>query len=217
VNSGERHDAHSTEKWELAAGRTRYEPEHPLHLHVPGFWDEVRFARRKYRKLLCVSFVLQQEGQLIELDPYLSYWYWYPDRIEARYYLVRREGIGYKQQVGVRVFLEEKRYIAADGSLHCELGFDLLKEHPGDLHVVAWGVETTLKSPDGLRPTSKGRATMDGQVVPKLSHTPFMGMLANGKLRNSKAAGVHALSALYWNVDLSTAQPVHLHVAAAPA
>lgn len=234
MNFGERHDAHSTERWQLSAGGTRYQPQHPLHLHVPGFWDEVRIGRRKYSKLLCASFVLDNSGGaaipgreqmagknprptgLIELDPYLSYWYWYPNRIEARYYLVRREGIGYKQQAGVRVFLDEKRYIAEDGSLHCELSFDLLKEHPTRLQVVAWGVEAKLRSPDGLAPTSRGGAAVGEAVVPKLSITPFFGMLEKGKLSHRRTGGRYSLRALHWKVDLSAEHPVVLHVTSSP-
>src|SRR5688572_11972943 len=106
-----------TDKWQLGAGGTLYAPQHPTHLHVPGFWDEVRIGDEVHSKLLCISFVLEKEGRLIELDPYLSFWYWYPDRIEARYYLVVREGIGYKQQAGVRVFMNETRRVLPDGSL----------------------------------------------------------------------------------------------------
>ena len=205
-----------TNKWQLAAGGTVYAPQHPQYLHVPGFWDEVLVGEQAFSKLLCVSFVLEREGELIELDPHLSYWYWYPDRIEARYYLVTREGIGYKQQAGVRVFLEEKRYIAADGSLHCEFRFDLLKQHPSQLEVVAWGVDAQLESSEGQQPVSVGQAPVQEPVVPKLAHTPFLEMLRSGSLSSNTESGKYTLNAVHWNVTLAVDNPVTLHVKCNP-
>jgi len=205
-----------TDKWELGNGGTLYAPEHPLHLHVPGFWDEVRIGGHTFAKLLCVSFVLEQDGALIELDPYLSYWYWYPDHIEARYYLVRREGIGYKQQAGVRVFMDERRYIADDGSLHCEISFDLLKQHPTHLHVVAWGVDSELSSPDGLPPASAERESISSAPLPKLALTPHLESLQSGALSLPADSAPHNLAALHWYVALDADNPVVLHVQAGP-
>jgi hypothetical protein len=229
-----------TDRWDLAAGGTVYAPEHPLHLAVPGFWDAVEMGGREYRQLLGVSFVLGQpvgtqlaasaEEQahktdaascvptvLTELFPYLSYWHWYPDRIEARYYLVERHGIGFKQQAGVRVFLEEKRWIDGEGSLHCALNFDLLKQHPAQLQVVAWGVEAQLTVPDGPAPNSVGRTAVNGPVVPKLAYTPLLAMLRGGALHDKSGPGEHTLHAVHWVVTLAEAAPVTLHVAARPA
>jgi len=152
-----------TDKWYLGnGGMLVYAPPYPKHLGVPGFWDECHFGDMAVPRLLCVSFALETtpaefqrvagyehndpravgswgKRSLVDLDPYLSYWHWYPDRIEVKHYLVLREGIGYKQQRGVRIFLNETRRIGPDGTLHCEFEFELLAGHPeGHLHAVAW-------------------------------------------------------------------------------
>jgi hypothetical protein len=76
---------------------------------------------------------------LLPLDPYFSYWHWQPDGITARYYLVEREGVGYKQQAGVRIFMEETRRIGPDGTLHCSVRFEPMPDcPPTKLHVVGW-------------------------------------------------------------------------------
>jgi hypothetical protein len=234
-----------TDRWQLAAGGTVYAPRHPLHLDVPGFWDEVESRGRTHTKLLCVSFVLDPSGgtgalacgssseggsvasgatgggaratnRLVELDPYLSYWYWYPDRIEARYYLVIREGIGYKQQAGVRVFLDEKRRILPDGSLQCELSFDLLKQHPAHLDLVAWGLGAQLDTAGGPAATSTGAAPAPEAVVPRLVETPFFEQIKNGRLTGAESQAGPALSALHWRVALDADAPVKLVVNCLP-
>src|SRR5690348_3742796 len=82
-----------TDKWYLGnGGMLIYAPPFPQALGTPGFWDECHYGDLALPRLLGLSFVARLDGQLHELDPYLSYWHWYPDRIEARHYLVIREG-----------------------------------------------------------------------------------------------------------------------------
>jgi hypothetical protein len=129
-----------TDKWYLGnGGMLVYAPPFPQYLGTPGFWDECHYGDLALPRLLCLSFAVTLEGGLYELDPYLSYWHWYPDRIEARHYLVIREGLGYKQQRGIRIFISETRRIGPDGTLSVQLSPDLLAECPvRSLHVVGW-------------------------------------------------------------------------------
>ncbi|HES58074.1 MAG TPA: hypothetical protein ENO21_01445, partial [Firmicutes bacterium] len=83
---------------------------------------------------------------LLDLEPHLSHWRWYPDRVTARHYLVLRDGVGYKQQRGVRIFVDETRRVGPDGTLHCDLAFDVLGGcEITALHVVAWTVRQNTK------------------------------------------------------------------------
>jgi hypothetical protein len=157
-----------TDKWYLGnGGMLVYAPPFPQHLHVPGFWDECHFGDLAVPNLLCVSVAMEvgadgvrpePEGQppaaptraLLPLDPYFSYWHWQPDEIRARYYLVEREGRGYKQQAGLRIFMEESRRLGPDGTLHCGLRFEPMADCPPTrLHVVAW---TMRQRPKGANP-----------------------------------------------------------------
>ncbi len=205
-----------TDKWQLGSGGTLYAPQHPQYLDVPGFWDEVLIGGKAFSKLLCVSFVLEREGLLIELDPYLSYWYWYPNRIEARYYLVVREGIGYKQQAGVRVFMDEVRRVLPDGTLHVGISFDLLKEHPSHLHVVAWGVNSQLTTGAGEPPLSHTTVPAIEPVVPKLAHTQLFNMLQTGVLSGEVRSSINSISALHWRPALNSDAPQALQVKCMP-
>jgi hypothetical protein len=163
-----------TDKWYLGnGGMLIYAPPFPQHLHVPGFWDECHFGDIAVPRLLCISVALEISGTpggqgaeggaestraLLPLDPYFSYWHWQPDCISARYYLVEREGPGYKQQAGVRIFMDETRSIGPDGTLHCGIRFDPMPDCPPTrLHVVAW--------------TARQRTAKDGQ--PGDSHADF--------------------------------------------
>lgn len=129
-----------TDKWYLGnGGMLIYAPPFPKNLHTPGFWDECHWGDLALPRLLCLSFAVELDDALYELDPHNSFWHWQPDRIEAKSYLVVREGIGFKQQHGVRIFLNERRSIGPDGTLHDHLSFELLAECPvTSLHVVAW-------------------------------------------------------------------------------
>ena len=147
-----------TDKWYLGnGGPLVYAPPAPQHLRTPGFWDECHFYDHALPRLLCVSFAAELpagwDGSadttgvapvcLVPLDPHLSFWHWQPDRIEARYYLVVREGLGYKQQRGIRVFVNETRQVGPDGTLHCDLEFETLAGlAPTRLHCVAWTVQS---------------------------------------------------------------------------
>ncbi len=128
------------DKWYLGnGGMLLYAPPFPTELDTPGFWDVCHYGDLAVPRLLAFSFAVEQHGVLTEVKPYLHHWDWYPDRIEARYYLVLHEGLGYKQQRGVRIFVSEVRRVGPDSTLHCELSFDTLAGLPETtLHVVAW-------------------------------------------------------------------------------
>lgn len=162
-----------TDRWRLGCGPLLYAPPQPRRLDAPGFLDACIWRGQPLEHPLRISFLHESAAtadggsrrQLVELFPYLNYWHWRPDRITARYYLVQREGLGFKQQAGVRVFLNETRRVEPDGSLHCELDFDLLKGHPPALHVLAWSAQPATGA------TFDGRALSWRQSVPKLRAT----------------------------------------------
>ena len=134
---------HRTDKWYLGnAGMLLYAPPFPRHLDVPGFWDECHYGDLVLKRLLCVSFVAEYRGgRFCELFPYINHWHWYPDRIEVRYYLAERDGVGYKQQRGVRIFANETRRLGPDGTVGCDFTFDTLAAvELLRLHAYAWTV-----------------------------------------------------------------------------
>lgn len=124
---------------------------------------------------------------LMELEAHLNTWQWYPDRIEARHYLVRRDGLGYKQQYGQRLFLNETRRIAPDGTLSCELSFEAMTDlPPATLHIVAWTARqkgAVAAGTSGERSDSHRDFSWDGSV---LSYTQAVSS-------RSHARGVQAL------------------------
>lgn len=144
------------DKWYLGnGGMLLYAPPFPSELDTPGFWDVCHYGDLAVPRLLAFGFAVEQHGVLTEVKPYLHHWDWYPDRIEARYYLVLHEGLGYKQQRGVRIFVNEVRRVGPDSTLHCELSFDTLAGLPETtLHVVAWTARQR-----GAAPPNTGQAS----------------------------------------------------------
>jgi hypothetical protein len=133
---------------------------------------------------------------LLPLDPYFSYWHWQPDEIRARYYLVEREGRGYKQQAGLRIFLDETRRLGPDGTLHCSLRFDPMADCPPTrLHVVAW--------------TARQRTQRDGQ--PGDTHADFFsdGHALTYKQGVSARAHKRGAKPLTLQVTMDSAQHPH--------
>jgi len=130
------------DKWYLGSGGMLiYAPPFPQHLRTPGFWDECHFGDLSVPRLLCVSVAVELDGALIELEPHMSHWRWFPDHVEARHYLVRRDGVGYKQQVGQRLWLNETRRVGLDGTLCCDVAVEPQQGTPRCIvHVVAWTV-----------------------------------------------------------------------------
>ncbi|MCC7478070.1 hypothetical protein IT575_06375 [bacterium] len=156
------------DKWYLGnGGMLLYAPPFPTELDTPGFWDACHYGDLAVPRLLAFGFAVEQQGLLTEVKPYLHHWDWYPDRIEARYYLVLHEGLGYKQQRGVRIFVNEVRRLGPDSTLHCELSFDTLAGLPETtLHVVAWTARQRSAAPPNT-----GKATDAAQRID--SHSDF--------------------------------------------
>lgn len=98
-----------------------------------------------------------------ELFPVLQDWRWWPDRIEARYSLMLRGGLGLAQQADLHLALCETRRIGPDGTLYCAIR---LEPQPGftpaALHVVAW---TLRQKGSGERADSHGGFAWDGQAL----------------------------------------------------
>jgi len=118
---------------------------------------------------------------LTELHPQLDDWHWYPDRIEARYSLVRCDGLGSKQQRSQGLTLNETRRILPDGTLSCELLVAPATKAPsGTLHVVAW---TARQRGSGERADTHSHFAWDGaaltytQAVASRAHARGVGAL----------------------------------------
>jgi len=130
------------DKWYLGnGGMLIYAPPFPVHLDVPGFWDECHWGDISISRLLCLSFALESNNSLVELKPVLTNWRWFPDRIEADYELSISKGIG--NYVPSGLCLREKRMVTPDSTLICEIEIVRKRKtktssNDGVIHVIAW-------------------------------------------------------------------------------